>query len=100
MSHCRVSVQTSTGNSTDRHIAELLHRRREERLNVNNFKKFGGSATGTPLNVRGGGGGTAWWGQAGHNIVKVRSVSKMHIPKLLVIQFEQQAKICRLSTVA
>jgi hypothetical protein len=45
-------------------------------------------------------GGTAWWGQAGHNIVKVHSVSKMHIPKLLVIQFEQQAKICRLSTVA
>ena len=33
-------------------------------------------------------GGTAWRGQAGHNIVKVRSVSKMHIPKLLVIQLE------------
>jgi hypothetical protein len=29
--------------------------------------------------------GVAFWqGQAGHNIVKVRSISKMHIPKLLL----------------
>jgi hypothetical protein len=28
------------------------------------------------------------WKATGHNIVKVRSVSKMHIPKLLVIQLE------------
>ncbi len=26
----------------------------------------------------------SWQGQAGHNIVKVRSISKMHIPKLLL----------------